>query len=675
MSIKIKPRHARVDAGDLAREAVLAHQRGSLARAEKLYRLVLQAQPDNFAAMHLLGTLLHQRGKPDAAVPLLESAIRLNPHDAEMHNNLGIALIASKRFEEARTSFERALALDPSLAGAHSNLGVALYQLKRFEAAVASYRRALELQPRNAEALDNLGLALLESGAQSEAVENFRSAIAIRPDWALAQVHLGNALAAQKSYVGAIEAFENALLHDPQHGYAKALRTFLKRQICDWSNHDEEVKALTIKGGDWRKDRDLPSPLIFLSLTDDPRLQFDCAKAYASQYRTAYAARPSRSRGPRTSGKIRLAYLSPDFRQHATSFLLADLIEAHDRSRFEVVAISYGPDDGSALRRRMVGAFDQFIEVTDISDGEVVARMRELEIDIAVDLSGYTTLARTPILAARPAPIQVSYLAYPGTTGADWIDYVITDPFLTPDEFRPFFSERFAVLPDSFQVNSLRAIPAEAPSRAQCALPEDAFVFCSWNNLYKITPALFDVWMRLLGAIPGSVLWLLGENTWAVENLRRAAGARGIDPDRLVFAPKAPYAEHLARHRHADLFLDTLPYNAATTASDALWAGVPLLTCPGRSFVSRIGGSLLNAVGLPELVAPSLPAYEARALQLARNLDELHALRRRLEESRTARLFNPPRFRRHIEAAYTTMWEAWQAGSAPKAFAVDPVAD
>jgi protein O-GlcNAc transferase len=675
VSIKIKPRKGGASGQELAAQAIAHHRQGNFGVAERIYRSIVAGQPENFAALHLLGMLLHQRGKAEAAVPFLERAIRLKADDAEMHSNLGVALSEAKRFEEAVASYHRALALEPNLAGVHSNLGVALAALKRFDEAIASYRRALELAPENAEALNNLGLALLDIGNAEEAARSFRTALAVRPEWSVALVNLGNALTALKLYPDAIQAFDAALKHDPEHGYARALRLFLKRQICDWSDHDEERRITAEKGGGWRKDRDLPSPFMILPLTDDPRVQLECARAYAAQYEVASSSfRPG---APRRAGrdKIRLAYLSPDFRQHATSILLADLIEAHDRDRFEVTAISYGPDDGSAMRRRMAEAFDRFVDVRTMSDGEAARGMRELEIDIAVDLSGYTTHARTRILAQRPAPIQVGYLAYPGTTGSAWIDYLITDRFLTPPDLQPFFTEKFAVLPDCFQVNSFREPAERTPAREECGLPPAGFVFCSFNNSYKIAPELFAIWMRLLQHVPGSVLWLLGENAWASENLRREAAQLGIDPARVVLAPRAPYAEHLGRHRHADLFLDTLPYNAATTASDALWAGVPLLTCPGRSFVSRIAGSLLSTVPLPELIAPSLEEYERRALHLASHPAELRSLRHKLAEHKAERLFNPRRFRQHIEAAYARMWESWRRGERPRSFAIEAVPD
>jgi protein O-GlcNAc transferase len=672
VAIKIKARGSAAEVQEWARQAVAQHQAGNLRQAEKLYRAIILAQPDNFAAMHLLGALLHQHGKPEAAVPLFERAISLKGDDPEMHSNLGAALIGLKRLEDARRALDRALVLAPDLAGAHSNRGVALFELRRLEEAVESYRRALDLDPMNAEALDNLGLSLMEAGDLEGAIEAFRAALAIHPDRASVHVHLGNALTAAKSYPEAIAAFEAALNHNPGHGFARALRLFLKRQICDWSNHDSDLRALVADARAAGRQTDLPSPFLFLPLVDDPQLQLGRAKAYSAQHRTA--ASPFRPGNPRagSSDRIRLAYLSADFRRHPTSRLIADLIELHDRSHFDVIGMSYGPDDGSEVRNRIAGLFDRFEDVRGVSDAEAVQRVRELGIEIAVDLAGYTTHARPGILAQRPAPIQVSYLGFTGTTGADWLDYVITDRFVTPESLQATFTEKFAYLPESFQVNSARPTAGRIPRREECGLPAEGFVFCSFNNTYKIAPEAFDVWMRLLCGTHGSVLWLYRQNPAVEGNLRREAAARGVDASRLAFAPLASYPEHLARHRHADLFLDTSPYNAGATASDALWMGVPLLTCPGRSFASRMSGSLLSTLGLTDLIASDMRDYEQRALRLAQEPDALAAIRDKLDANRE-RLFDTSRFRRHIEAAYLRMSESWRRGERPRGFVVEPV--
>jgi predicted O-linked N-acetylglucosamine transferase (SPINDLY family) len=369
--------------------------------------------------------------------------------------------------------------------------------------------------------------------------------------------------------------------------------------------------------------------------------------------------------------RIRIAYLSADFRQHATAELMAGLIEAHDRTRFEVGAVSWGQDDGSAMRARLVRAFDWFEDVRLKSDADVAQWLKDREIDIAIDLKGHTREARPGILAQRPCPVQVNYLGYPGTIGAPWLDYILADACVLPFDRQDCYSEKIVHLPHCYQVNDSSREIGETPTRAEAGLPGEGFVFCCFNAAWKISPAMFDVWMRLLSAVPAGVLWLLDDNATATRNLKTAAKAHGIDAARLVFAPRVPTATHLARHRLADLFLDTLPYNAHTTASDALWAGLPLLTCLGSQFDGRVAASLLETLGLPELVTHSLQEYEARALALARDPARLQILRAKLGDNRrTSPLFDTDRFCRGLENAYRRMMEILQAGQAPEGFTV-----
>jgi predicted O-linked N-acetylglucosamine transferase (SPINDLY family) len=377
---------------------------------------------------------------------------------------------------------------------------------------------------------------------------------------------------------------------------------------------------------------------------------------------------------PSHRDRIRVAYLSPDFRQHAVSNLTVELFEVHDRTAVEVIGVSFGADDGSALRQRVATACDRFIDVTGRSDTEITALLREMEIDIAVDLCGHTLNARTAVFAHRPAPIQVNYLGFPGPLGAPFIDYLLADAFLVPSEDQTHYVEQVVYLPDCYQVNDRQRVPAaQLPSRSAAGLPDHGFVFCCFNNSFKITPDVFELWMRLLHAVEGSVIWLLGGNAEVENNLRREAAARGVAPERLVFAPLAAQADHLARHVHADLFLDTAPYNAHTTASDALWMGVPVLTRMGGSFPSRVAASVLSAAGLPELITTSMADYRARALALARDPAALAALKAKIVDTRSAMpLFDTAAFTRHVEAAYTTMWQRVQRGEAPAGFAVAP---
>ena len=436
---------------------------------------------------------------------------------------------------------------------------------------------------------------------------------------------------------------------------------------CRWDRLGVHARDLVrqVKEG-----RGIVEPFTFLLVSGDPAEQRLCAERCAA--RIPQAATPPPKRAP--DSRTRLAYLSGDFRNHAVAQLTAGLFELHDRSRFEVTGVSFGADDGSELRARIERGFDRFIDARTRSDAEVAATLRDLGIDIAVDMSGYMNLARPGILALRPAPIQVNFLGYPGTLGAAFMDYIVADRFLVPEQDAECYSERPVYLPDTYFVNdSKRPIAEDTPSRAELALPQDAFVFCCFNLTAKITPEVFSIWMRLLAQIPGSVLWLLEDNAGARRNLEREAQARGVDAARLVFAPRMRTDRHLARQRRADLFLDTLPYNAHTTASDALWAGLPVLTCPGRTFAGRVAGSLLRAVGLPELIARDLAHYEALALELARDAARLAELRAKLERNRaTAPLFDTDRFRRHIEAAYATMREIALRGESPRSFAVGP---
>ncbi len=442
-------------------------------------------------------------------------------------------------------------------------------------------------------------------------------------------------------------------------------------KLCDWDRWQQFAQQIKLHVSGKKS---LIAPFVLLGYSGDPALQLQCARHYVENMISA--ARPLVHSGQRwRHDKLRVAYVSSDFRSHPGAYLMAGLFEQHDRSRFEIFGVSFGDDDRSEIRKRLVAGFDHFHDVRSRSDEEVAKLLYDLQIDIAIDRNGHTRDARSGIFAYRPTPIQVSYLGFPATTGANFIDYIIADAVVLPLEHQNFFSEKVAYLPDCYQVNdNKRKIAERTPPRRDMSLPENGFVFCCFNNNWKITPSMFDVWMRLLHQIEGSVLWLLRDNEGAERNLCKEARQRGVDPSRLVFAGRLPPAEHLARHRLADLFLDTLPYNAHTTASDALWAGLPVLTCKGEAFAGRVGASLLHAVGVPELITSNLEDYQALALKLARDPALLAKIKAKLVDHRhTYPLFNTARFTRHIEAAYTTMWETWLRGEAPKSFSVEPI--
>jgi predicted O-linked N-acetylglucosamine transferase (SPINDLY family) len=479
-----------------------------------------------------------------------------------------------------------------------------------------------------------------------------------------AALHFTHALALHKAnrFAEALTSCEHALALEPDHAKALGMAADLALKTCDWTR-------LSRFTGDLRQ---LPNLFLCLHYFADPELALHRAQnCIAAQNSIAALVPPAFRPLAAARRPIQVAYLSADFREHAVASLIAGLIEQHDRSRFEITGISFGPDDGSAMRKRLAAAFDRFYDVRQTSDWETARLIAGRQTGIAVDLQGYTEHARPDILAYRPAPVQISYLGYPGTTGASYIDYVIADPVVLPFDQQPWYTEKIIHLPDCYQANSARVAAPQTPQRCEVGLPGEGFVFCCFNNAWKIGPPVFDVWMRLLRLLDGSVLWLLENNSLAAANLRREASARGIDPARLVFAPLLGQPWHLARHRLAGLFLDTLPYNAHTTASDALWMGLPLVTCQGRAFAGRVAASLLHAIGLPELVATSLADYEALALRLASDPALLAAIRRKLAENRTScALFDIDRFRCHIEAAYQQMVDIFQRGEPPRSFAV-----
>ncbi|MBI3897346.1 MAG: tetratricopeptide repeat protein [Gammaproteobacteria bacterium] len=592
----------------------------------------------HFQATSLLAQAqaLSQTGRPGEALVALNRALEIRPDFAEALNDQGIVLARLMRFTEALARFDRALALKPDFALAHNNRGNTLQCLRRHNEAIASYSRALALNPNYAQAHNNRANSLQELRRYEEAINGYAQALRLKPDYPL---------------VG------GAILHT-------------KMQLCSWSDLDKLVQSI---GSEISAGRMAAHPFTLLAPPFSPSQQRKCAEIYTRQKFPALAPLSSSTRY--SHDKIRIGYYSSDFHNHATAYLIAELFERHDRSRFEVIGFSCQRSPNDAMRQRLTAAFDRLLDVGDQSDHDIALLSRRMEIDIAIDLKGYTTEARTGIFAHRPASIQVSYLGYPGTMGADYIDYLIADGTVIPESHRQYYSEKIACLPHSYQVNDTkRAIAERVFTRKEVGLPENGFVFCCFNNNFKITPDLFDIWMRLLQQVPDSVLWLFEGDAGAAKNLRREAANRKISPERLVFAQRLELPEHLARHQLADLFLDTFYCNAHTTTSDALWAGLPVLTCLGETFAGRVAASLLNAVGLPELVMRSHAEYEKRALHLATHSAELAALKKRLMASRnTCPLFDTQLFTKHIEDAYVQMWQRHQNGLAPDHIRVEPV--
>jgi predicted O-linked N-acetylglucosamine transferase (SPINDLY family) len=661
------------------------HQAGRLPEAERLYREVLRQEPRQAGALHFLGVLAFQAGHAQAAAELIAQAVAADPRAADAHANLGLALHASGRPADALASLDRALALRPDSVEALGNRGVvlsalgrdgdaldaldaalarqpanpefhfargnALLALRRADEAVPAYDACLQLAPGHVDAHVQRGNAQRMRRRPAQALEDYDAALARAPHLAGVASNRGDVLMELKRYAQAAEAYGQALALDTGYPYAPGKRLHARAMACDWRDWEREVAALEAAVAAGRR---AVEPFAYSAIARTPRQLLDCARLFADdQFPARTPLVPPGHRRPGRA-KIRLGYLSGEFRNQATAHLAVELFELHDRERFELLAFDNGWDDGSELRRRVVDAFDEVVDIAALSDEAAAGRIARHEIDVLVNLNGWFGLGRTGVFARRPAPLQVNYLGFPGTMGASYLDALVADGVVVPAGEDDAYVERVLRLPRCYQPNDRRrAIAAVAPSRAEAGLPGRAVVFACFNNTYKIAPDVFGAWMRILRAVDGSVLWLLEDNPDAGANLRAAAEAHGVAPDRLRWAPRLRADEHLARHGLADLFLDTLPYNAHTTGSDALWAGLPLLTCLGTTFPGRVGASLLRAVGLAdELVVDSLDAYEARAIELARHPARLAGLRASLRQSRqTAELWDSPGYVRDFEAA------------------------
>ena len=804
MTTALPLKHDESVVAEALKYAATFHQRGMLAEAEKFYAAILEARPEHFYALHLLGVLRRQQGNNAEALRLIGAALKMSPRsiDAlcdfggillalklydealEAYNKVlavkddhfdgligrGSALLALNRREQALATFDRALVIKPNEPDAlssrantllhlgrveealvafdtalsvksdnietHIGRGNALMRLQRVAEALASFGKAIDMQPEHVIALHRRALALMSLERHDEALESFDKALYVAPRNRALLNSYGSALLVLGRAEDALAAFDKSLAiapdqPDARKGRAAALRALGRHSETDGSdeeagtavshnaeacyerglslwalgkreeaiesyekasacNHPRALSKLAISRlsvADWTRADELAGalrahiaegsfvdPLTTLAFGFESSVRLNAARNCVRIY-SPVAKTPFVHATPGRADKLRIAYLSADFRRHPVGVAIAELLERHDRTRFEIVGVSHGPNEASETRARIVAAFDQFHDVAADTDRSIAERLNDLQAHIVVDLNGLSGGCRPDILAYRPAPIQVSYLGFAGTTGADFIDYILADDTVLPFDQQPFFAEKIVHLPGCYHANdATRHISPETPSRRSLGLPEQGMVFCCFNQSYKIAAATFDVWMRLLRQVRGSVLWLSKMNDLAQANLRRAAAARGVAPDRLIFAPFVERVEdHLARHRAADLFLDTLPYNAHSTTCDALWAGLPVVTCTGAYFSGRVAASMLKAAGLPEMVTNSLEDYEALALNLATDPALLQSTRHKLQHNRpTCRLFDSDRFRRQIEAAYSTMWDICRRGESPRSFCVEP---
>ena len=646
-------------------QGVARRGQGNIRDAIESQRKALSLSQNSADALNAVGLEFIELGLHPDAEKCLNMAIALAPNHTYALSNKALLLQKLTRYEEAEKLLKRAISIQPNFAPFHANLGAILNKRTHFADAEAALKKALELAPQMPEAWNNMANAKTGQGKLAEAEAACRNAISLNPMLQDAYSNLGDILRENRRYAEAAETYAKLYALAPNFDFLKGRLLYSQMQCCDWRQFGELLRAVNTGVSKHKKAAD---PFGYQAISESTHDLLNCARVYAAEiFPSRPAIAPKTGWKPQHS-KIRVGYLCGEFRTQATSILMAGLFEHHDKSRFTISAFDNGKSDHSELRSRIEKAFDEIVDISELSDEDASQAIAEREIDILINLNGYFGKGRQGIFSRRPAPIQVNYLGFPGTIGADYIDYLIADQTVIPEESSGDYAEKLVYLPDSYQANdSSRIAPDATISRSEAGLPPDAFVFCCFNNSYKILPSRFDLWMSILKKTDQSVLWLLEDNPSATTNLQLAAAARGVSPQRLVFGKRLPLDEHLARHKLADLFIDTLPYNAHTTASDALWAGLPVLTQTGKTFPGRVATSLLKAVGLPELITESEAEYEALAIELATNPIKLQAIKTKLENNRlTMPLFDTAGFTRHIESAFTAMFDRQQAGLPPE---------
>jgi predicted O-linked N-acetylglucosamine transferase (SPINDLY family)/Flp pilus assembly protein TadD len=646
----------------LLAEALQRHRLGDVVSALPLYCRVLALDPADFDAAHMAGVAMAQQDIFDSAIGLLQRASKIAPTEWSVFESSSIAHSRAGRHAEALQAADQALVLACGLSRPYLRQAKTMQRVAVRGEALSSLRRAVVLDSASAEIRVERGNVYYGLGFIDEAIDDYTRVIVLWPERLHGYLNTGVALLDVRRFVEGLVFLGRAAAVDPTSESLSAMRLLSSMYICDWNDWPRQLdEVLTAAHAGLEIE-----PFALLSFVDDPALHLLAARTRVHARGLDIPRQAIIYQGD-AENRIRIGYFSADFHDHATTFLMAELIESHDRSRFEVFGFSFGPPADDAMRTRMMAAFEHFIDVGQWSDEAIAAFSRQAGIDIAIDLKGYTRGSRPAVFAIGCAPIQVSYLGYPGTTALPAIDYVIADKTVIPGNSKEFFTEKVVYLPGCYQVNdSRRVLPVLAGTRASVGLGSAEFVFCCFNTPYKIHPDTFACWMRILKAVPKSALWLIEENSVASDNLRRAAEGQGVDPARLVFAPRAPNAVHLARLGHADLFIDTYPYTAHTTASDALWAGVPVLTQAGRSFASRVAASLLTTLGLNELITSSSQQFENKAIEFARSPERLMDVRRRLDRARkTSTLFDGRAFCGNLERAFEVMLRRYRMGMVP----------
>ena len=657
---------------ELAEHAFRLYQQDRFDEAEAACRIVLAHQPDHAGFLQFLASICVRQKRVAEGLDLYRRILALTPEWIDAWYNLAVTLEGGGRIEAASSALKRALAIAPAAADLYGRFGTLHRSAGLLGRARLSFARAVVLDPSDATAWTNLGVTVRDLREVQSSTIPLAKAVACDPAAAEAYLQHAHSLRELGLLADAITAYGRARRLAPVRSDILGYYLYCKQSLSDW--HDHEALCRTVLDT-IDQDGGTVIPLAVLTIPTTPGQQRRAAEQFYQRLANAQTPAPLLARpaaAPRDPRPLRVAYLSADLYEHATAYLAAELFERHDRSRVMPLAYSYGPDDGSAMRRRLETAFAEFYDIRAAGADEVARHMAKNGVDILVDLKGLTKNARFDLATRRLAPVQVAYLGYPGTSGSPHMDYIVGDAIVTPPDHQPHYTEQLVLLPDSYQINGRdRPLPDRTPDRAAFGLPEDSFVFCSFNALHKLSPAIFALWMRLLSRVPGSVLWLYGGAPEAERNLRREAAASGIASERLIFAPKLPLADHLVRYRAADLCVDTLPYTGHTTTSDALWMACPVVTCLGGTFASRVAASLLTAAGLPELVTSSLEAYEALAVRLAEDATALATLRHRLEDNRRrSPLFDAKRFVHHLERAYDTMWRLHTGRHPPQSFAL-----
>tara|TARA_B100001996_G_scaffold380251_1_gene367386 strand:- start:116 stop:1984 length:1869 start_codon:yes stop_codon:yes gene_type:complete len=602
------------------KKAVDLYEIGKISDAKKICTNIYKKNPKHFDNLRLLNFIYFKEKKFSKALSFINEAIKINPNFAETYNVQGNTLNELKQLNQAIISYDKAIKINPNFSNAYYNKGLVLHELKNTNLAIENYKEAIKINPNFFQAYNNMGFAFHQLKRFDESLKSYEKAFAINPN-------------------------SNFLLGKIIHS---------KNFLCEWKSHKENLKNLTDQ---LENNKASCLPFATLSLFDSPRLQKKAAELWIQETFPKNNI-PEKIKKYKSNKKIKLGYYSADYHNHATSFLIAELMELHNKSKFELFGFSFGPNKQDEMRKRVSSSFDQFIDVRFKSDYEIVELSRKLEIDIAVDLKGITTDSRFGIFLKRCAPIQINFLGYPGTLGTSTIDYILADKILISKKNQKNFFEKIIYMPNSYQPNDTKKkISKKNFTRKEMGLPKNSFVFCCFNQNYKITPDVYDIWMKLLKKIDGSVLWLMKNSEKVTENLKKEAIKRNIKSNRIIFAEKMPLAEHLARHKLADLFIDTFPYNAHTTCSDALWSGLPVITRMGESFASRVGASLLSAIELNELITKSEKEYEKLAIKLATNPKLLNKIKNKLKKNKVLKpLFNTKLYTSNIELAYTKIY-------------------